>query len=90
MTPTETVRREDLLSYISDAHKDAYGFRPSYWNLSETSTDELEAIADRMNAAVERRIEEDRRMQEAALADFEMLVASNIQLGAPDRETAIR
>lgn len=82
-------RRGDLMSYISDAHKDAYGFRHG-WDLSSKSIEELEAIADRMSDAVERRIEDDRRMQEAALVDFEILVASNIALGARDRETAIR
>lgn len=46
--------REVLLSYISDAHKDAYGFRPSnrYAEYAAMSLDELHAEADRLGAAV--------------------------------------
>jgi hypothetical protein len=83
-------RRDDLMSYISDAHKDAYGFRPTYWDLSSKSIEELEAIADRMTDAVCDAIQRQRLEEEEALQSFETLIASNISIGARDRETAIR
>jgi hypothetical protein len=83
-------RRDDLMSYISDAHKDAYGFRPTYWNLSSKSIEELGAIADRMSDAVCDAIQRQRLEEEEALQSFEVLLASNISIGARDRETAIR
>jgi hypothetical protein len=82
--------RSDLISYISDAHKDAYGFRPTYWDLSSKPVDELHEIADRMSDAVCDAIDQERRERAYALETFEYQIACNIQLGARDRETAIR
>jgi len=83
-------RRDDLMSYISDAHKDAYGFRPTYWDLSSKSIEELEAIADRMTDAVCDAIQRQRLEEEEALRVFEKEIAGVIDMGAGDRETAIR
>jgi hypothetical protein len=83
-------RRDDLMSYISDAHKDAYGFRPTYWDLSSKSIEELEAIADRMTDAVCDAIQRQRLEEEEALRVFEKEVSGVIDMGAGDRETAIR
>jgi len=82
-------RRDDLMSYISDAHKDAYGFRPT-WDLSLKSIEELGAIADRMSDAVCDAIQRQRLEEEEALRVFEKEVSGVIDMGAGDRETAIR
>ncbi len=84
-------RRDDLMSYISDAHKDAYGFRPHDWNLSLKSIEELEAIADRMTDAVCDAIQRQRLEEEEALRSFEALIATLVCVQrARDREQAIR
>lgn len=82
-------RRDDLMSYISDAHKDAYGFRHG-WDLSSKSIEELEAIADHLSDAVCDAIQRQRLEEEEALRVFEKEVSSIIDMGAGNRETAIR
>lgn len=78
---------------FSDAHKDAYGFRPSQrdWQRWAVMSDvELDAEEDRLYAAVGASIEEDARQHAAAAVKFEATVAELIASGAGDRETAIR
>jgi hypothetical protein len=73
-----------------DMYKDAYNFRPrgvdtSKWALTdfEKEFETLQFIIDRNEA--QRRVEED-----AAVTRFEARIASIIQLGAKDREMALR
>lgn len=78
---------------ISDLYKDAYGFRPSvaWMHGWETSTDdEKQGIWDDLCVEVSESIEQERRMAEQAVADFESDIADIIELGAGDRETALR
>jgi len=84
-----TTSREDLISYISDAHKDAYGTRPRHFDFASMSLAELEALADRMEDAVVVAIEEERAREAAAIADFEAEIAKYLSLGASDRDHAI-
>lgn len=81
--------RQEILSYISDAHKDAYGFRPrglyAGYNLKE-----LYAEADRLSDAVGEAIKEEEAAQESARASWEASVAKTIELGAGTREAAVR
>ena len=83
------LERQDLESYISDAHKDAYGFRARY-NFSDMSMAQLEAEADRLSDAVAEQIAESDRAKEQAVVKFNKLVDETIEMGAGDRETAIR
>lgn len=86
----EQFERQSLISYISDAHKDAYGFRPRGNNYDEWSMEALEAEADRMSEAVTRAIEEDRVRENQAIAEFERSIENLISVGAGNRATAIR
>jgi urocanate hydratase len=86
----EQYERESLISYISDAHKDAYGFRPRGYNYSEWSMEDLQEEADRMSEAVSRAIEEERVRENQAIAAFEQSIENLISMGAGDRKTAIR
>ena len=51
---TLEMLRESLISYISDAHKDAYGFRPRGYNYSEWSMEDLGEEVDRMSEVISR------------------------------------
>lgn len=87
----EQYERESLISYISDAHKDAYGFRPrGYYDYDSMTMSELEAVADQLSEAVTCAIEEEKAREARAVAEFEALIAETIELGANDRATAIR
>lgn len=87
---SELSRRDSLLSYISDAHKDAYGFRPRGMGYNELSIEELEAEADRLSEAVCSAIEEEERWELEARAKWEASVSEAIAVGAGNRETAVR
>jgi len=89
----EMSERDTLLSYLSDAHKDAYGFRPtsSSWEAYNVmSLEELHAEADRLSERVADSIEEDEQRQTDAAVAFENRVLEVIAAGAGDRATAIR
>jgi hypothetical protein len=86
----EQYERESLISYISDAHKDAYGFRPRGYNYAEWSMAQLEAEADRLSDAVTHAIEAEQVRENQAIADFEQSIENLIKMGAGNRATAIR
>jgi len=75
---------------FSDLHKDAYGFRPrghEYNTATPARKQEIWVqIVDDLEAA---QIEEARQEQEA-IAEFEVWVQQVIELGARNRETALR
>ncbi|AGR47723.1 hypothetical protein PHIM7_70 [Sinorhizobium phage phiM7] len=85
--------RTELLEIIVNQHKDAYGFKPrgeAYVRLTKLSLIELRKEAEYLQAAVERAISDDEEREARAVAKFEQLVAETIELGAGNRETAIR
>lgn len=84
------TRREELINWISDGHKDAYGFRPRHYNYSEMTIDQLEKLATEITAAVEIAIDEADAKEKAANDSFEKLIEDVISYGAGDRKTAIR
>lgn len=83
-------RRDELLSYISDAFKDVNGFRPRGFGYNDMSDDELEAAAEKLSDEVVDSINEERNWELEARANWEAAVASAIGNGAPDRESAVR
>lgn len=77
---------------FSDLHKDAYGFRPRGHRFYDPSTtdDERQQIWDYVCADLDAEIEREQREHMAAIQHLEANVQRNMDLGAPDRETAIR
>jgi hypothetical protein len=78
---------------ISDLHKDARGFRPSeyFWETwDEASHDQKQVIWDDLVDELARGEQIVAEMQAIALAKFETQISNNMELGARDRETAIR
>ena len=86
----EQYERHSLISYISDAHKDAYGFRPRGENYYEWSTEALTEEADRLSEAVTRAIEAEEVEKNQAVERFENTVQNLIKIGAGNRATALR
>lgn len=95
----ESKLRYDLAIYIYEGHKDAFGVKGRHYGLftgegyevaADWSTEDLKAEADRMEGWVIESIDEDKRREDAAVASFESTVATAIEIGAGDRETAIR
>ena len=60
--------RYSLISYISDAHKDAHGFRPRHFDYDSMSMQELEKLADQISQEV---VETIKREEEAELKAYQ-------------------
>lgn len=83
------LERDQLINFIYDGHKDAYGFRNRGYDFDSMSMAELEAEADRISDAIEA---ENKRMDEMYArntADFEKQVAKYLEM-AGSRENAIK
>jgi hypothetical protein len=81
--------KEAMYGYISDASKDAQGFRTRF-DYTEYTAEELMKEAVYWEGRVIESIEEDRIREAECVAEFEKLIADTISMGAGDRETAIR
>ena len=90
MFTEEPTYRQNLLSVISDQHKSAYGFRPDLSRYAEMSDAELEEVLDQLGEAVELQMEREAEMERKNVEAFQNLIQDTIQLGAGDRETALR
>ena len=83
------LERDELITFIYDGHKDAYGFRNRGYDFDSMSMDELKAEADSISDAIEA---ENKRMDEyyaENTAQFEKRIAEYESM-AGSRENAIR
>ena len=82
------LEREDLITYIYDGHKDAYGFRNRGYDFDSMSLEELKAEADSISKAVAEEMERMEAMEQESINAFEALVTKYISM-AGSRERAI-
>ena len=78
---------------VSDLHKDTYGFRPvsGWWTeWKESDEDGKQAIWDMLLESYDQTMAYEKRQQEEAVAAFQERLDSLVQLGAADRDMAIR
>ena len=87
---TSEEKRQGLIQIYSDFHKDAYGFRPRGINYHEFSLEELEEDFASFEAICESNDKQEKAHDERMIAKFEARVQSVIDMGAGDRETALR
>ena len=80
----------ELPDFTTDAHKDAYGFRPRGYNYNEWTMSQLEAEADRLSDEVTQVILEREFTEAREVEALEVRIADLIYMGAEDRNTAIR
>ena len=83
------LKRYDLISYISDESKTAYGFR-TRCDWDQMSLEDLEKMADQISQDAESEMARQRENEEYAAARLEALISDTIEMGAGDRKTAIR
>jgi len=86
---SENDPRFDYLLTYSDYHKDAYGYRPRY-DYSNYTLEQLIADYEKFSKVVEENMCEEEIAQKRNIDAFESRIASTIQLGANDRETALK
>jgi len=78
---------------VSDLYKEVYGSRPRegfwrHWN--ESTSDEKQAIWDGLCRSHEAEMAAERERHARVIKEFEDLVLRQQEVGAPDRQTAIR
>lgn len=86
----EDYQRYQQISYISDTHKEVYGFRPRGYDWDNMSMDELKAWSNELSEECAREFELEEARKAEAVAEFKALVQRTIEMGAGDEETAIR
>ena len=84
-----TEQRGQLLSDISDAHKDAYGFRPRT-DSSNMSDEQIDAWYDDVCADANRVFEEETQQNVKSLSAWNVRLNKIMEMGAGDRITAIK
>ena len=79
---------------LSDLHKDARGSRPRsdfFWDTwNQADNDGKQAIWDGLVRELERHQAWEARIQDECLAEFEAEIETCIDMGAGDRQTALR
>ena len=85
----EQYERDSLISYISDVSKDARGYRTRL-NWDEYTMEELQVIADEFTEELRRELKREEEHAQNCVAEFEAHIQEAINMGAGDRETALR
>ena len=78
---------------VSDLHKDAFGFRPSatwYEQWAAMTEDQKQEEWDYLLRALKSSMEDEARREDDAIFDFDCMVRRYMEMGAANRETAIR
>lgn len=87
---TTQEEKNETLMWISDLYKDVHGIRPRGYNFQEWSFDELTEFVNDLSdqAEADRKYEEN--MAKNAEIEFNKRIQEVIDLGAGNRETALR
>lgn len=90
MTNSIQEQREELQQIIWDVAKDATGCRPRWIDFENSTIEELERTLELYSNMAAEVADQEAAMEAEAIAEYEALVQSNIDMGAGDRETAVR
>jgi hypothetical protein len=86
----ELSKRDELLSIISDFHKDARGFRPSLERYENMTESQLEDEVRHLAVEVEQAMDMEAQREQVALREVQKTVAINILSGAANTREGIR
>lgn len=81
---------QQFFSDYSDLHKDVYGFRPRNNRFLDATPEEQEKMWDYLLEENDRVMKEDEEREIRSDKEFENGIKMVMEIGAPDRETAIR
>lgn len=81
--------RYSLVSYISDAHKDAHGFRPRHFDYDSMSMQELEKLADQISQEVVETIKREEEAELNAYQSWKEHLRSLMDMGAKNIKQAL-
>ena len=84
----ELSEKEQLLTYISDTHKDAYGFRPrGLYN--DMSVQELKVELDRLYEAASEEADRIQNLEKESWKELKSHLANLVDMGAKDFRQAL-
>ena len=86
----EIAEREALELFIYEGYKDAYGVKGRHYDFAAMTLEDLREEADRISAAINVAIAEEKEREAEDLTAFEKEIEDVIGYGAGDRETALR
>lgn len=87
--PNERQKRDEIMDFISDLHKDAHGFRPDMTKYEYMSIDQIEDEVEYLKKLSKENRENERRLESENIRKFEQTIQKIIDSGAKDRETAL-
>ena len=87
---TNQEEKDECLMWISDLYKDVNGFRPRGYNFDEWSFQELTKFVNDLSDQADQEREYHREQAQLAEVEFNERIQEVIDLGAGDRETALR
>ena len=90
ITTAKQLDRYFLETDVYEMHKEAYGVKGRHYNFSEMSDDDLKKEFEHLAEVAKREGEIEKRAEEEAYQKFENNITKTIELGAGDRETAIK
>ena len=90
MTNTESEEREDLIIYIYEGHKTAFGVKGRHYDFDSMSTEELKAEARYIERSIEESIAAEQAADARALEEFKAQITKVIEAGAGNRINALR
>ena len=82
--------RDELATYIYDAHKDAFGVKGRHYDFEAMSLEDLRSEADYISRMVKEQMDLEARMEREAVERFEKAIAEYMAMGAETRQDAIR
>ena len=90
ITSLADLERDELITYIYDEHKTAFGTKGRHYDFDSMSLEELRIEADYISAAAKEQMELEAAQEARALEAFKALVQETIRNGAGNEETALR
>jgi hypothetical protein len=87
---TEAEEREDLIIYIYEGHKTAFGVKGRHYDFDSMSIEDLRKTADYIERSIEESIAAEQAAEAQALEEFKAQITKVIEAGAGNRINALR
>jgi flagellar motility protein MotE (MotC chaperone) len=86
----EDLERYELISYIYEGHKDAFGVKGRHYNFDDMSLQELREESGYIRKSIAEALEAKESLNQQCLTEFQEQLEKIIENGAKDEETALR
>ena len=87
---TEAEEREDLIIYIYEGHKTAFGVKGRHYDFDSMSIEDLRKTADYIERSIVESIAAEQAAEAHAIEEFKAQITKVIEAGAGNRINALR